>query len=68
MKANQGNFESFFRPGFEFSCAAAWPRPLMSALPPRADMCSALEHVRFESKADMCSAKRHVRFTPNSGV
>jgi hypothetical protein len=38
----------------------------MSALPPKADMCSALADVRFGSKADMCAAISHVRFTPNS--
>jgi hypothetical protein len=38
----------------------------MSALPPKADMCSALTYVCFGSEADMCSAKRHVRFTPES--
>src|SRR5262245_64809452 len=38
----------------------------MSALPPRADMCGAIDHVRFGSKADLCDAKCHVRFTPNS--
>jgi hypothetical protein len=42
------------------------PQTVMSALPPIADMCSALAHVRFGSKADMCSAPTHVRFTPNS--
>jgi hypothetical protein len=38
----------------------------MSALPPKADMCSANADVRFGSKADICGAARHVRFTPNS--
>ena len=38
----------------------------MSALPPTADMCSAIADVRFGSKADICSAAAHVRFTPNS--
>jgi hypothetical protein len=28
----------------------------MSALPPKADMCSALAHVRYVPKADICSA------------
>ena len=41
---------------------------LMSALPPKADMCSALAHVCFGPKADMCNANRHVRFTPNSDI
>src|SRR5262245_1414195 len=40
----------------------------MSALPPKADICSAPAHVRFGSKADMCSAIGHVRFTPNSDI
>jgi hypothetical protein len=39
---------------------------VMSALPPKADMCGAARDVRFGSKADMCSAKGHVRFAPNS--
>jgi len=38
----------------------------MSALTPKADMCSARAYVRFGSKADMCAAKCDVRFTPNS--
>src|SRR5262245_41796702 len=29
----------------------------MSALPPKADMCSALANVRFGPEADMCSAR-----------
>jgi hypothetical protein len=37
----------------------------MSALPPKADMCSAPAHVRFGSKADICAAKSDVRFTLN---
>ena len=32
----------------------------MSALPPKADMCSALVHVRFVPKADMRSLRRSV--------
>ena len=47
MKANQRNFESFLGLVLNLSCAAAWPRPLMSALPPRADMCSAPMDVRY---------------------
>ena len=38
----------------------------MSALPPKADICSAQAHVRFGSLADISSAEGHVRFTPNS--
>src|SRR5262245_18113293 len=38
----------------------------MSALAPRADMCSALAHVCFGSKADICGAISHVCVTPNS--
>src|SRR5262249_111836 len=35
-------------------------RYCMSALPPKADMCSAVAHVRFGPKADSCrAAKRH---------
>ena len=40
----------------------------MSALPPKADMCGALGHVRFGPKADMCSAQADVRFTPNRDI
>ena len=36
----------------------------MSALPPKADMCSALGDVRFVPIADICSALAHVRFVP----
>jgi hypothetical protein len=39
----------------------------VSALPPKADMCSALVDVCFGPIADICSAKRHVRFAPKSG-
>src|SRR5262245_35216591 len=39
----------------------------MSALPPKADMCTALAYVRFGPKADICGASRHVRFAPESG-
>ena len=34
---------------------------VMSALPPKADMCSALGDVRFVPKADMRSAQADVR-------
>jgi hypothetical protein len=47
---------------------ADMPQMVMSALPPKADMCSAAVHVRFGPKADMCSAKAYVRFTPNSDI
>src|SRR5262245_8095618 len=33
------------------------PQKAMSALPPKADMCSALANVRFGPEADMCSAR-----------
>jgi hypothetical protein len=45
---------------------ADMPQMVMSALAPKADMCSATSDVRFGSKADMCNALAHVRFTPNS--
>jgi hypothetical protein len=32
----------------------------MSALPPKADMCSATRHVRFVPKADSCSAANKI--------
>jgi hypothetical protein len=35
----------------------------MSALPPKADMCSAARHVRFGPKADICGAKSNICFT-----
>jgi hypothetical protein len=38
----------------------------MSALPPKADICSATRYVRFGSEADICGAPAHVRFTPDS--
>ena len=50
--------------GQKQTCAA---QKVMSALPPKADMCSALAHVRFVPIADMCSAKGHVCFSPESG-
>jgi len=36
----------------------------MSALPLKADMCSALADVCFGPEADICAAKRDVRFVP----
>ena len=39
----------------------------MSALPPKADMCSATQHVRFVPKADMCSALGDVHLSARSG-
>ena len=43
-------------------------RPIMSALPPKADMCSATSHVCFGPGADMCSATSHVRFGPKADI
>ena len=40
----------------------------MSALPPKADMCSATGDVCFGPIADMCGATRDVRFGPNATV
>ena len=40
----------------------------MSALPPKADICSATKDVRFTPKADMCGAQRHVRFVPIADI
>jgi len=34
----------------------------MSALLPKANMCTAVADVRFRLKADMCGATRNVRF------
>ena len=39
---------------------------VMSALPPIADICSALAHVRFGSLADILPCGSDVRFTPES--
>jgi hypothetical protein len=39
---------------------------IMSALPLKADMCSAARDVCFGSKADVRTAISNVRFTPNS--
>ena len=37
-------------------------KSVMSALPPKADMCSATRHVRFVPKADICSAAKKILF------
>jgi hypothetical protein len=39
--------------GQKATCA---PQKVMSALPPKADMCVALAYVRFGPKADSCAA------------
>src|SRR5262249_17238323 len=42
-------------------CTSRWPQsyqPSMSALPPKADICSALAYVRFGPIADLCSAAK----------
>ena len=39
-----------------------FPRKVMSALAPKADMCSALAHVCFGPKADSCSAAKRSLF------
>jgi hypothetical protein len=44
---------------------SAFPR-MMSALPPKADMCGALAHVRFVPKADIKTI--HVCFRPLWGL
>src|SRR5262245_34184627 len=44
---------------------------VMSALPLKADMCSARAHVRYGPEADIgqiTTADCDVRFTPNSGI
>ena len=38
----------------------------MSALPPKADICSAKRHVRFTPKADMKCWRRNVRKVPKA--
>src|SRR5262249_52546351 len=50
--------------GQKRTCAVHDP---MSALPPKADMCSALGDVRFGPKADMCGAKVYVLLALQSG-
>ena len=47
--------------GQKRTCAA---QKAMSALPPKADICSAALYVRFGPKADMCGALAHVRYVP----
>jgi hypothetical protein len=42
---------------------SGFPHKVMSALPPKADMCGALGDVGFGPKADICAAIRHVCFT-----
>jgi hypothetical protein len=44
-----------------------FPQTVMSALPPKADMCSALAHVCFGPKADILRSGNDVRFMPKSG-
>jgi hypothetical protein len=46
---------------------SGFPHKVMSALPPKADMCSAARDVCFGPIADICSARVRVRFTPESG-
>jgi hypothetical protein len=46
----------------------ALQKMVMSALPPKADMCGAVADVRFGSKADICAATSHVRFTPKADI
>src|SRR5215813_7857531 len=38
----------------------------MSALPPKADMCSAIAHVRYGPIADSCSAAKNDCYSPRS--
>ena len=39
---------------------SGFPQKAMSALPPKADMCGALAHVRFVPIADSCSAEKRI--------
>src|SRR5262249_43455215 len=41
---------------------------VMSALPPKADMCGATRDVRFGPKADSCSAAKTVRYSITSSA
>ena len=41
---------------------------IKSHITPKADMCSALAHVRFVPIADMCSAVGDVRFVPKADI
>jgi hypothetical protein len=47
---------------------SGFPRKVMSALPPKANMCSALRHVCFGPIADTCGATNDVRYGPNADV
>src|SRR5690242_10967294 len=40
------------------------PQTVMSASPPRADMCGANRHICFGPKADISAVQRHISFTP----
>ena len=51
--------------GQKQTCAA---QKVMSALPPKADMCSALAHVRFVPIGGHCARSRDVRFTPQTDI
>ena len=42
------------------------PQKVVSALPPKADMCGALAYVCFGPEADIVGAKKRVRFTPKA--
>src|SRR5262249_50927886 len=44
------------------------PQTVMSALPPKADMCDATREVRFGPKADSCSAEKTVRYSITSSA
>jgi len=46
---------------------SGFPQTVMSALPPKADMCGALAHVCFGPKADILRSGNDVRFLPKSG-
>jgi hypothetical protein len=43
------------------------PQKVMSALPRKADMCSAARDVCFGPIADIPASQRNVRFAPESG-
>jgi len=44
------------------------PQTVMSALPPKADMCSALANISYGPTADICGAIRHARLTPKAAI
>ena len=55
-------------PTIDGSEADVTPSNCMSALPPKADMCSATRDVRFVPKADMEKSLRETKRPPRGGL